>query len=91
MSTVDMHYIHAILKSMCCSFVGTYGDYRPTSNTSRTKFQNLNVSRPVLELSLPNPLQPGVKSRIKMQLSRADGKCRYYQDGIFILKQRPDY
>ena len=37
-----------------------------TYNISYTKSQNLNVSRPVLQLSLPNPLKPGVKSRMKM-------------------------
>ena len=30
------------------------------------KSQNLNVSRLVLELSLPNPLKAGVKPRMKM-------------------------
>ena len=44
--------------------------YRQTSNISHTKFQNLNVSRLVLQLSLPNLLKPGVKSRIKMQLEQ---------------------
>ena len=34
--------------------------YRSTSNISRTKFQNLNVSSIVLQLYLPNPLKPGV-------------------------------
>ena len=40
--------------------------YRQTSNIRRTEFQNLNVYRLVLQLSLPNPLQPGVESRMKM-------------------------
>ena len=39
-----------------------------TSNISHTKFQNLIVSHCVLQLSLPNPLKPGVKSRMRMQL-----------------------
>ena len=42
------------------------GIYQQTSNTSRTKFQNLNVYRPILQMSLANPLKPGVKSRTKM-------------------------
>ena len=42
--------------------------YRQTSNTSRTKSQNVNVSRLVLQLSLRNLLKPGVESRMKMQL-----------------------
>ena len=32
---------------------------RETSNIRRTKFQTLNVSRLVLQLSLPNPFKPG--------------------------------
>ena len=35
--------------------------YRQTSNVSGTKFQQLNVSLLGLQLSLPNPLKPGVK------------------------------
>ena len=35
------------------------GSYRKISNISRTKSQNLNDSRLVLLLSLPNPLKPG--------------------------------
>ena len=34
------------------------------SDISRTKYQNMNVSRFVLQLSLPNILKPCVKSRI---------------------------
>ena len=40
--------------------------YRKTSSISRTKSHNLNVSNLVLQLSLFNPLKPGVKSRMKM-------------------------
>ena len=40
--------------------------YRKISDIRRTKSQNLNVSRLVLQLSLPNPMKPGVKSRMKM-------------------------
>ena len=40
--------------------------FRQISYISRTKFQNLNVSRLVLQLSGPNPLKPGAKSRMKM-------------------------
>ena len=36
------------------------------SNTRRTQSQNITVSRPVLLLSLPNPLKPGVKLRMKI-------------------------
>ena len=40
--------------------------YRKISNISRTESQNLNDSRLVLQLSLPTPLKPVVKSRMKM-------------------------
>ena len=40
--------------------------YRQTSNISGTEFQNLNASVLVLQLSLPNPLKPCVKSTMKM-------------------------
>ena len=40
--------------------------YRQTSNIRCIKSQNLNVSSLVLQLSLLNPLKPGVKSRKKM-------------------------
>ena len=40
--------------------------YHKISNISGTKSQNLNVSRLVLQLSLPNPMKPGVKSGMKM-------------------------
>ena len=36
------------------------------SNISRTKSQNLNDYRLVLQLSLSNPFEPGVKSKMKM-------------------------
>ena len=40
--------------------------YCKISNTRRTQSPNLNVSRLVLQLSLPNPMKPGVKLRMKM-------------------------
>ena len=40
--------------------------YRKISNISGTKSPNLNVSRLVLQLSLSNPMQRGVKSRMKI-------------------------
>ena len=42
------------------------GMYPQTSNIKRSKFQLFNVSRLVVQLSLSNPLKPGVKSRTKM-------------------------
>ena len=44
--------------------------YRKTSNISRIKSQNLNDYRLVLHLALPNPLKPGLKPRMKMQLEQ---------------------
>ena len=38
--------------------------YRKISNTRRTNSPNLIVPRLVLQLSLPNPMKPGVKSRM---------------------------
>ena len=41
---------------------------RQTSKISGIKSQNVDVSRFVLQLSLPNPLKPGVKSRMKLNV-----------------------
>ena len=41
-------------------------NYRQISNIRRTQSPNLNVPRLVSQLSLPNPLKPVVKSRMKM-------------------------
>ena len=48
------------------SWTRAYSAYRKISNISRTKSINLDVSRLVLQLSLPNPMKPGAKSRMKM-------------------------
>ena len=40
--------------------------YRQTSNITHIKLKKMNLSRLVLQLSLHNPLKPGVKSRMKM-------------------------
>ena len=45
-------------------------DYSTISNIRCTQSPNLNVSRLVLQLFLPNPMKPGVKSRMKMQLEQ---------------------
>ena len=44
--------------------------YRKTSCISRTKPPNLTVSCLLLQWSLPNPLKPGVKLRMKMWLEQ---------------------
>ena len=46
------------------------GKYCKISNISRTKSPNLNECRLVLQLSFPNPLKSGDKSRMKMQLEQ---------------------
>ena len=59
------------LKMFCNFFIERdkiYGtqQYRKISNIRRTESPNLNVSRLVLQLPLPNPMKPGVKSIMKM-------------------------
>ena len=43
--------------------------YCPTSNIRCTYYQNLNVYCLILQLCLPNPFKPGIKSRMKMPLT----------------------
>ena len=43
---------------------------RQTCNITCTKSKKLNLSHLVLQLVLPNPLKPGVKSKMKMLLER---------------------
>ena len=40
--------------------------YRTIFNIKRTKSPNLDVSRLIVQLSSPNPMKLGVKSRMKM-------------------------
>ena len=49
--------------------------YRKISNITRTKSESLNDSRFTLQLSLPNPLKPDLKSRMKMQLEQRRHLC----------------
>ena len=58
--------------------------YRQTSNISRPKSRNLNVSRLVLDLFLTKPLTPGVKSRMKMKLDRC---CSTHQEVYCLLRR----
>ena len=44
--------------------------YHQASSIGCKKSPNLNISHLVSQLSLPNPLKPGVKSRMKMQLEQ---------------------
>ena len=58
------------LSNLGIKYTGTFMSlqfmYRKVSNIRRTKSQNLNASRLILQLSLPTPLKPGVKLRMKM-------------------------
>ena len=54
----------------CCWRPSLHLSYRQTFDTRRTKSQHVNVSCLVLQLTLPNPLKPVVKSRMKMQLEQ---------------------
>ena len=50
----------------CKPFRYMYRHYRKISNIRRTKSPILNIRRLVWQLSLPNSMKPGVKSRMKM-------------------------
>ena len=50
----------------CPAWCTVYFQYCQTCNIRHTKSQHLNASHLVLWLSLPNPLKPGVKWRMKM-------------------------
>ena len=68
-TTFEIHNTHQINREMLkklstrCDKVDSREHpiecYRETSDISRTKSQNLNVSRFVLQLSSPNPFKPG--------------------------------
>ena len=58
-------YARDIGISAVLCLVPTDFSYPQTSDMSSTKPHNLNVSRLVLQLSLPNPLKSGVKSGMK--------------------------
>ena len=60
--SIDPCY-NLIRRPDCCT---TSYMNRQISYISRTKSPILNVSRLVFQLFLPNPLKPGVKSRMKM-------------------------
>ena len=48
-----------------------------TSNIKCTEYQNLNVSRLVLHVSLSNLLKPGITSRMKMLLEQLMFTCMH--------------
>ena len=55
-----------IVLQICQPSSGTTNMYRKISNIRRTQNQNLNDSRLIMQLPLPNPFKPGVKWRMKM-------------------------
>ena len=59
----EIHYSWSLGDS---TMVTIFYVYCEASNISRPKPHNLNVSRIVLVMPLPNPLKAGVKSRMKM-------------------------
>ena len=62
-------FFSQMLKKTSSPVRAKYGvllSYRKISNIRRTKSPNLDVSRIVVQLSSPNPMKPGVKSRMKM-------------------------
>ena len=63
--TMEMISLVCKLKYMLSLSPGLY-QYRQVSNISLTKSQHLKDSHTVLRLSLPNPLKPDVKSKMKM-------------------------
>ena len=71
MSRWDLYKMADIYESLKHVFfiLFNWDIYRKISNIRRTESPNLNVSHLVLQLFLPNPMKPDVKSIIKMQLS----------------------
>ena len=61
---LKFEYAHSITNSIFQGLLLL--TYRQTFNTSCTKFPNLDISGSVLQLYSPNPLKPGVKSRMEM-------------------------
>ena len=61
--TVLANKLYMLIFRMACDDQMTY---HKASGISRTKYQNLNVSCILLQLSLLNPLKPGVNLRMKM-------------------------
>ena len=62
----EFFIICSILVFSLHSYTHMYQEYCKVFNIRRTKYQNLNDSCLVLQLSVPNPLKPSVKSIMKM-------------------------
>ena len=67
-----MGHLLLVLNVICvlCHIAMLSTLYYKTSSISRTKFQNLNVSCILMQLSSFNPLKPGVKLKMKMLLEQ---------------------
>ena len=61
----EVQYDHSEPRPNCRLYL-LFITYRKISNIRRTQNQNLTDSRLIMQLPLPNPLKPGVKSRMKM-------------------------
>ena len=59
--------------------------FRQTSDISRTKSQNCNVCRLILQLSLSILLKPSVKSRMTMHLEQCWQAMLQLSDQQFLL------
>ena len=90
----DIFYVFIVLNAQCRDLLTTsfykncqryelklYNQCKlpQTSSISRTKSENLNVSRLVLELFLSNPVKPGVSvAQWRYSWSSADKRCSNY-------------
>ena len=84
------HYIHYVLWEI---YIYILWIYHKTSNIWRTKSDDLNVSRLVLQLSLLYPLKPCVNREWRCSWSSADRRCSSYIWGIinFFAYHRASY
>ena len=67
---LGQYHVCYVAKPSAAMILIMENNYRKVSNIRRTKSQNLKASRLILQMSLPNPLKPGVKLRMKMYLEQ---------------------
>ena len=60
------NYAHSLCLVAGYNELILFMNYHQTSNIRHNKSPNLDISCLILQLPLPNPLKPGVKSRMKM-------------------------
>ena len=66
-----MNYVQSVAEEQSIVWLKCCRHFiRKTSSINRTKSQNLNVSCLLLQWPLYNPLKPGVKLRMKMELEQ---------------------